>query len=382
MADINVGIWGWDYAVAPLLPDWHKVHVAAATGNLQVDVITAALPAGAATLAAQDISNDWLSRINVKLAGGLPAALVGGALSVTSLATSEQHIYGWDGANWQTLLVESAVQHNLRVRLYGGANAVLVGQSSAALAYTNYGIETFAILYGDDGTNLSRVGMLLAGADGVDNALNTLGVASMLYGFNGVSWDRLEVESAILHTLRVSIWEDGTIANITNLIPGAIADATQCLSVACFPYLSRPGSNNWREVVVAESIHDGDAGATMQAVSLMGYNGASWDRLRTYGVGVLKVGRAEIDSTTIRKTVAGAVVAGAHNLYWIACSPDGPGSEFELTDAIAGGGAVVFDHFDPDKHSEVIHLDPPMKFATGIWIEKFDHIHSLTFCYV
>ena len=79
---------------------------------------------------------------------------------------------------------------------------------------------------------------------------------------------------------------------------------------------------------------------------------------------------------------AGAVVAGARKLFWISCSPDAPGAEFELTDAVGGGQPVKLDHFDPDKHSEIINFDPPIKFSTGIWIEKFDHIHSLVFCYI
>lgn len=85
---------------------------------------------------------------------------------------------------------------------------------------------------------------------------------------------------------------------------------------------------------------------------------------------------------TVRAVAAGQGVLGACKLYWIACSPDGPGAEFEITDAIAIDGAVVYDHFDNDKHSEQLPLDPPMQFTTGIWIEKFDHIHSLTFGYI
>lgn len=84
---------------------------------------------------------------------------------------------------------------------------------------------------------------------------------------------------------------------------------------------------------------------------------------------------------TRRRMVAGLVIAGVHNLYWIGCSPDSPSAEWELTDADVGGGAVVYDHFDNDKHSEQLIFDPPMKFTVGIYVEKFDHMHSLTFGY-
>jgi len=83
-----------------------------------------------------------------------------------------------------------------------------------------------------------------------------------------------------------------------------------------------------------------------------------------------------------RMVATGLVIAGAHNLYWVGCSPDSPGAEWELTDAIAGGAAVVYDHFDSDKHSEQLLFNPPMRFVTGIYVEKFDHMHSLVFGYV
>uniref|UniRef100_A0A6M3XW87 Uncharacterized protein n=1 Tax=viral metagenome TaxID=1070528 RepID=A0A6M3XW87_9ZZZZ len=151
----QVAVWGWD-GVAP----WVKVLVDAA-GHLQVDVLTA-------------------------------PAITG-------------HCYGWTGAAWTPLLVESLASANLRTRLYGGANAVFVGQSAGAFGYGNYGLGTFATLYADDGTNLSRVGMLLSGADGVANTLNTLGAAATLYGYNGATWDRLRVDAA--YNLQVDVNE-------------------------------------------------------------------------------------------------------------------------------------------------------------------------------
>ena len=85
---------------------------------------------------------------------------------------------------------------------------------------------------------------------------------------------------------------------------------------------------------------------------------------------------------TVRVVALGQAVLGACKLYWIACSPDAPGAEFELTDDTATPGIVVYDHFDNDKHSEQLPLSPPMQFTKGIWVEKLDHIHSLVFGYV
>lgn len=237
-------------------------------------------------------------------------------------------------------------------------------------------------LWGWDGAaNWVKVRVDAAGHLQVD-VITAGGTAAHCMGWTGAAWTPLLVESLANANLRTRLY-DGV--NPIKAVESAddIVDANWGL----FTQAGIRGwdGNFWKSVNVEDDAGDAlaNARASLATVAkLYGYNGATWDRLRTYGTGILKVGRAEIDSTTVRRVAAGAVVAGAHNLYWISCSPDGPGSEFELTDAIAGGGAVVFDHFDADRHSEIIHLDPPMKFTAGIWVEKFDHIHSLVFCYV
>lgn len=228
------------------------------------------------------------------LAGGLPSALDTDALKVREQGTPGVHLYGYDGSNWQTLLVESAALKNLRTRLYAGANAIAASILTTPVSSAHYGLVTIPV--------------------------------EQFYNVDTPTW----------------------------LLQLGYNDADGRAARAGKFYFAR----------------------------LQGYNGSAWDRLRTYPTGILKVGRAEIPSTTVRKTAAGAVVAGARKLYWIACSPGSPSAEWELTDAIAGGGTVVYDHFDSDKHSEHLIFDPPMKFNTGIWIEKFDHMHSLVFCYI
>jgi len=85
---------------------------------------------------------------------------------------------------------------------------------------------------------------------------------------------------------------------------------------------------------------------------------------------------------TKSKVATGQVIAGAHKLYWIACSPDSTGSEFELSDDTDGSTANVYCHFDSDKHSEHLSLSPPMQFSTGIYVKKFDKIKCLHFGYI
>jgi len=78
----------------------------------------------------------------------------------------------------------------------------------------------------------------------------------------------------------------------------------------------------------------------------------------------------------------GQAVDRACKLYWIACSPDAPAAEWQLADKIGAGGAIVYDHFDNDKHSEQLLFTPPMPFIYGIWVLKFDKMFSLVFGYI
>ena len=85
---------------------------------------------------------------------------------------------------------------------------------------------------------------------------------------------------------------------------------------------------------------------------------------------------------TIRMAAAGQVIAGAHKLYWLVTNPGAASSVLELTDAIAALGAVVFDHFDTTRDGHVMSLNPPMCFATGIYLETFTNMTSIIFGYV
>lgn len=85
---------------------------------------------------------------------------------------------------------------------------------------------------------------------------------------------------------------------------------------------------------------------------------------------------------TIRATGTGSIVARPCKLYWIVCSPDSTGSEFELLDNTILAGTEVFCHFDSDKHSEILYLSPPQDFTKGIYISKFDKIKCLHFGYI
>jgi len=86
--------------------------------------------------------------------------------------------------------------------------------------------------------------------------------------------------------------------------------------------------------------------------------------------------------TPKRMIATGQVVAGAHKLCWVSMNPSAANSVLELTDAIAGGGAVVFDAFHATRDHMHMVLNPPMPFTTGIYIETLTSFTSIIFGYV
>jgi len=86
--------------------------------------------------------------------------------SDVDLATAK--LQGYDGSSWQNLIVENATNPNLRVVLYDDGNDVTTGINA-----TNDG----------------------------ETPVGVLGVASLLYGYNGSSWDRVRL-----------YWDSGNIS--------------------------------------------------------------------------------------------------------------------------------------------------------------------------
>jgi len=328
----HVALWGWDTAA------WQKVRTDAA-GHLQVDVITAGSTVG--------------------------------------------HCYGWTGAAWTPLLVESAGNANLRTRLYDGVNPIISVGTGADIADTNRGLLTQAVLRGWDGAFFKAVNVEDGAGDALDNARANLATLSKLYGYNGATWDRLRVESSTAFNLRVKLY-DGANGIDSDLENATIAQAKRALHVIAHTYV-HTGTNWYRVLAVSRGVDGiGTGGQVMGVASVLyGFNGADFDRLRSYGTGILKVGRAEVGLLDARLTATGQVGAtGARKLYWMSINPGAGNSVIELTDAIAGGGAVVYDHFHTSRESHVDTLDPPMEFSNGIYLETFTNMTSVIFGYL
>lgn len=200
-------------------------------------------------------------------------------------------IYGYDGSNWQKLLVESAAQHNLRTRLYAGSNA----------------------LYATQWKNLSQ-------DPGTEVGLATLSTVYL--------WQS-DVRARILHD--------------------------------------------------AYAVGDNTTGLYSLPCCLWGFDGAYWQRLRTWDTGVLKVGRAEIGLSTLRRTIAGQVKASAGKLYWMTMNPTAANSVVELTNDLDGSTAIVWDMTHGVNSSHHMNIDPPMEFSNGIYLKTATNITSVIF---
>lgn len=241
-----------------------------------------------------------------------------------------------------------------------------------------------------DGYQIESVKDPVANQDGDTKAARDAAIAIAIggsltcdvYGWDGGDWRKLLVESAANANLRVALYSGATIIGADTTTSGGINISTRLGFYTRAQTMLQYTATHSVSMRAAYYLSDANAGTNIPGATLFGYNGAGWDRLRTWGTGVLKVGRAEIDSTTVRKTAVGQVKAAAGKLYWFSCNPSAGNSLIEFTDALAGGGAVVFDHFCTAKESHVTILDPPMKFATGIYLETLTNVTSLVFCYV
>jgi len=203
-----------------------------------------------------------------------------------------------------------------------------------------------------------------------------------IHGWDGTSWRNLLVESAALYNLRVKLFDgaNGIGAGIP-ILGSYDPRALHHLNVRNIPHVL-DWANAAYPIRAAESQGDASGGHYNQIVALYGYNEVSYDRLRSYPTGILKVGRAELPSTTTRLVAAGQVVAGAHNLYWATINPSGPNSNLELSDDLNGLGAIVWDFYSSVRQATHFIFDPPLKFTTGIYLKTFAVMTSVAFCYI
>ena len=111
--------------------------------------------------------------------------------------TVSSRLYGYDGVNWQELLVESNLLKNLRVKLYDGANGMVLEPSDAGLSGSQYSLLVASCVYGWTGTDWAAIHRAYGLVDDLSPVYSSLFTISYLHGFNGSKWDRIRCSAAM-----------------------------------------------------------------------------------------------------------------------------------------------------------------------------------------
>lgn len=203
-----------------------------------------------------------------------------------------------------------------------------------------------------------------------------------IYGFDGNIWQKLLVESAAQHNLRVRLY-----AGANALTEGGFATGTfdhsskHGLDVRAHLY-TRENDADARRVSSLHATPDDSTGYGSLPAGILAWNGSKWDRLRAYPTGILKVGRAEIGLSDLRRVGAGQVKAAPGKLYWMTMNPTAANSVIELTDDLNGLGAVKWDMTHGVNSAHHMNFDPPLEFATGIYLKTLTNFTSVIFGYL
>jgi len=191
----------------------------------------------------------------VEVAKELPAGTqnigdvdIASALPTGTNTIGNVNIYAFDGTNWQTLTVQSASAKNLRVTIFSDSEYVNVGSVYPGTFVTTYNpLFTIAGLYAYDGTNFRRL---------------FCDVSSNLY---------VNLQTAIpagtnyIGKVRLTDGTDDANIHPNGAIYTFITDATNTVVVA-------PGSLDGTTAT--------NTGLLTNA-RIYGFNGTTWDRLRT-----------------------------------------------------------------------------------------------------
>ena len=97
------------------------------------------------------------------------------------------------------------------------------------------------------------------------------------------------------------------------------------------------------------------------------------------GVVVWKTNQDKL--SLIRKTATGSVVSGACKLYWMTIAPSGATTVLDISDGTSSG-TTIWSWQDVVGTGPHLSFDPPMPFATGIYIETLTDITAVTFGYL
>lgn len=83
-----------------------------------------------------------------------------------------------------------------------------------------------------------------------------------------------------------------------------------------------------------------------------------------------------------RKTATGSAVSGACKVYWMTIAVDDDHGKLDLSDGTSSGTTIWTWEDYVGVAGGTQNFDPPMPFATGIYIETFYHLGAVTFGYL
>ena len=244
---------------------------------MQVVLMTGKYEATPTTVAdgkQREVLIDSSGRLVVTYPGGTPQIE---AYTATKDETADEFLktlaatYGWDGTDARRVLVETS----------GQVQASLYGKDAAA---------------GDTGLILTSGGRLelLQSLTGADAQSNTLGqlfdtadttrkLSIALFGFNGTTWDRIRTAADAQQTgiLGAGNMVYNPVAGDWNRMREASGDSlTAGLQAAGLMGYDR-NAGDWNRITLAT--RDAETNTLLLGAGLMGFNGTSWDRIRSEG---------------------------------------------------------------------------------------------------
>jgi len=269
-------------------------------------------------------------------------------------------VYGWDGTDLQAVLAEA------------------LGEAKET---TDVGLVTGSVMYGYSGTDYQRVRLPTLDATHAATLRGIL-AAAVMYGWDGATYSRVPVESSTTPNLRARLYGGADAVTVQAVQGGNIGAGSKYGITALAQLYAEQNTNSILPVSVAAGVSEGNDGTTILAVGPFAYNGTTYDRIRSYPGGVLKVARASAGLSTTRRTTVGAVKASAGVLYWISIYPSAASWAVGLDDSLDGSAATKWDMGGADANGLHIVFDPPIPFTTGIYVETMTNITSITAGYI
>ena len=223
--------------------------------------------------------------------------------------------YGFNGATWDRLQVDAS--KFLKVNCAAGCTAGTASNATSGQATSATNGQSLSWLYGFNGATWDQLSSLTVGSkhalttaivDGSGNQITSFGVSgtvsnatsavatsstnigavSWLYGFNGTTWDQLQVDASKFLKVNCSAGcTSGSVSNATS----AVATSSTNLGTVAYNY---------------------------------GFNGTTWDQLQVDASKNLKV--LEANSASILAAVQASIPAGTNIIGKVGIDQTTPGT--------------------------------------------------------